>query len=158
MTKVTIDFRSQSFLILLIIFDLFSKHLALDHLMNQPVSLIPGWIDFHLAFNHGTAFSLLSHASPIWHSLLTILNALTIIGLSWWLFRYQTHTKLRHWSLVLLIAGGCGNFFNRWLHDYVVDFIALSIHGHSLFVCNVADIYITFGLIMLLYDQYVTHE
>src|SRR5210317_1116529 len=156
--SLAIDFRSQSILFILIVIDLFTKHLALDHLMNQSVNLIPGWVSFHLAFNHGTAFSLLSQSDPSWHTLLTLLNALTIIGLTWWLFRYRTHTTLRRWSLLLLISGGCGNFFNRWLHDYVVDFIALSIHNHNLFVCNVADIYITFGLLMLLYDQYMTHE
>ncbi|MEE2769996.1 MAG: signal peptidase II [Pseudomonadota bacterium] len=153
-----IDIRSHSLLFILIVIDLYSKHWALNQLMAQPMQLIPGWINFQLAFNYGTAFSLFSGASTLWHHLLTCLNALTIIGLSWWLFRYQTHTILRQWSLVLLISGGCGNFLNRWLHDYVVDFIALSIHGRNLFVCNIADIYISLGLMMLIYDQYITHE
>ena len=82
--SLAIDFRSQSILFILIVIDLFTKHLALDHLMNQSVNLIPGWVSFHLAFNHGTAFSLLSQSDPIWHTLLTLLNALTIIGLTWW--------------------------------------------------------------------------
>lgn len=156
--KSSLDIRSQALLIILIVIDVFTKQWALTHLIHSPISFIPGWVNFQLAFNYGTAFSMLSQSGPIWHMLLTALNALTILGLCWWLFRYPTHSTLKQWSLVLLIAGGCGNFFNRWLHDYVVDFIALSIHSHNLFVCNIADIYITFGLVMLIYDQYIAHE
>jgi signal peptidase II len=154
----TIDIRSQCWLFIFVMVDLFSKHWAIEHLLSHSVDILPGWLSLQLAFNHGTAFSMLSQSGAYWHMALTGLNALTILGLAWWLFKYPKHSQFRQWSLVLLIAGGCGNFFNRWLHQYVVDFIALSIHGHNLFICNIADIYITFGLMMLIYDQYMINE
>jgi signal peptidase II len=151
-------FKTQCALLLLIAFDLWTKHLAVIYLPQHSLHMVPGWLSFQLAFNQGTAFSFLSQSGAFWHTCLLITNGLTILGLLIWLFYQRRQSTYLSTSLILLIAGGCGNFLNRWLHQYVVDFISLSINGHGLFICNVADVYVTFGLLLLMYDQYLKHE
>jgi signal peptidase II len=53
-------------------------------------------------------------------------------------------------SIELIAAGGISNLIDRFIYNGVIDFISLSFFGTHLFVCNLADIYITLGAIMLL--------
>ena len=154
----TILFKTQCVLFVLIAFDLWTKHLAVSHLHQHAFNVISGWLSLQLAFNTGTAFSFLSQASAFWHTTLLFVNGVTLVCLLAWLFYHKQSSTYLSTSLILLIAGGCGNFLNRWLHQYVVDFISLSINGHGLFICNIADVYVTFGLLLLMYDQYLKHE
>ena len=53
-----------------------------------------------------------------------------------------------------LIAGGSlGNIFDRIFYSSVVDFIDIHINNHHWFIFNIADVFITLGIIILIYSE-----
>ena len=54
-------------------------------------------------------------------------------------------------TLVLLFAGAIGNLIDRVFRKYVIDFISFTLFKHEMAIFNVADIYITFGVIIYLF-------
>jgi len=61
--------------------------------------------------------------------------------------------KLKKYSLILILGGALGNLFDRIYYSAVPDFIDLHIKGHHWFIFNVADIFITIGVICLILDE-----
>ena len=113
-----------------VLFDQFTKHLAVLRLKDQaPVSLIPGALELRYLENRGAAFGILQN-QKIFFVLMTSLILLAC-----------KYTML-HILGAILMAGALGNFFDRIRLDYVVDFIYISLIDFPIF--NVADIYVTF--------------
>lgn len=108
-------------------------------LQNTSLELLPGLLSLHPARNTGAALSLLS-GSPL---LITLLTAALTLALIVVCFRtcWDTVTGT---ALALLLGGAAGNLFDRLFLGYVIDFIDM-----KLFICNVADIAVTFGVILL---------
>ena len=137
-----------------VLFDQFTKHLAVLHLKDQaPVSLIPGALELRYLENRGAAFGILQN-QKIFFVLMTSLILLACIYALWRMPAARKYTML-HILGAILMAGALGNFFDRIRLDYVVDFIYISLIDFPIF--NVADIYVTFsafGLIILLLFYY----
>ncbi|MBN8740333.1 MAG: signal peptidase II [Lysobacterales bacterium 69-70] len=135
---------------LLIALDQWTKHLVLDHLQEGvPVAVIPGFLNWMLAFNTGAAFSFLADAGG-WQrwgfSVLAVAISLVLTG---WLVR----TPRRDWPtalpLALVIGGAIGNLIDRLRFGHVVDFVQVY-HGDWTFPAfNVADSAISVGAVLL---------
>ena len=59
----------------------------------------------------------------------------------------------KKYSIILILGGALGNLFDRIYYSAVPDFIDLHFQGFHWFVFNVADIFITFGVICLILDE-----
>lgn len=103
---------------------------------------------FYLTYveNTGASFGMLKDVS--WSRwLFLVLTVATVIFMIWYLIKHK-HTLLRL-SLSLIIAGAVGNFIDRLLRGFVVDFFHFYPFGYDFAVFNVADICINIGVALL---------
>lgn len=144
-------FKSKYFLYILIfiVLDLFSKHLALNYLSHlTPIEFIP-FIDFYLTFNSGVAFGFLDLGSRVMSNILTLVGILIVAYMLVLLKNENESTKKL--ALSIIIGGALGNIFDRLLDGYVTDFLHLKINNFSFFIFNIADASITIGAVLLIY-------
>ena len=66
--------------------------------------------------------------------------------------------NLNRFALILILGGALGNFFDRLYYSAVPDFIDFHFKGFHWFIFNVADIFITFGLICLIYVEIINKD
>ncbi|NVY95808.1 signal peptidase II [Lactobacillus sp. DCY120] len=129
--------------------DQLSKWIATKVLTgSQPIFLIPNTLGFLKLHNQGAAYNLL--AGQLWFFLL--ISGVSVLILGYYLIHNYRQRPLLSWGLALLLAGTLGNACDRLFSGYVVDFIYLNLANLPFlnFVCNLADIFITIGVIFLL--------
>ena len=105
--------------------------------------LIPYLINITSCHNTGAAFSIFSEHTV----LLSIVTSTMIIAMVVYYVLVKTDNTLFQLSLSLIIAGALGNLYDRLFLGYVRDFVDLAFMDFAIF--NVADISITFGIIIL---------
>ncbi len=137
-------------IIILIIIDQVTKHLAIIHL--KPITTMPliqDAIHFTYTENTGAAFSIFRDKKYF----LIILTSFAMLGLFWYLLKLikQRDKLLLKISFSMIIAGGLGNIIDRVRLGYVVDFIDFRIINYAIF--NVADIFIVVGAGLLILDS-----
>ena len=132
---------------LLIFIDQWTKSLAIHHLQGkQDIILIPNVLQLHYLENTGAAFSLLEGKQNIF----AVVTPILLILLLFVLFKMPRDKKFLYldYIIVFLIAGAIGNYIDRIMNNYVVDFIYFSLINFPVF--NVADCYVTVSVILLL--------
>jgi len=108
--------------------------------------LIGGLLDFRYVENTDIAFNLLRWVpETVRTPILLVFGAIVLVVLGLLLLRASGGSRLQRLALVLVTAGAIGNFLDRAIRGYVVDFV----HVHHWPVFNVADIYITVGYAVL---------
>lgn len=115
--------------------------------------LIPGVLQFHYLENTGAAFSLLNGQFTFFFIVTPVLCALILFVLA--KLPYDNKRYFPLWIIgFLMLAGALGNLVDRICYRYVIDFIYFSLINFPVF--NVADIYVTCGIIVfvLLYIFY----
>lgn len=127
-----------------------------DIARNQPVRLAP-FFDVVFAKNTGISYSLLSAKTALGRFAL-VAGALVVIGLLLvWMWRARTVVTAV--GLGLIIGGALGNnACDRFFYGYVADFYYFHIGSFSWYVFNLADVAITFGVILLLYETLMGDE
>lgn len=142
--------------VLLLALDQASKYLAVMFLKNQPdFQLIPGVFSLHYLENRGSAFGMLQN-QMVFFLLITVFVLAFALFFLWRLPAVRRFLPLRIVGY-FLIAGALGNFIDRILHSYVIDFFYFSLIDFPVF--NVADIYITvstavlFVLVIFVYKE-----
>ncbi len=121
-------------------------------------SLAPGvrvftstFVDVVMAWNPGVSFSFFSAHSAIGVSMLIAVAVLGVAGLGSWLWR-ATRLPLAV-GLGLVIGGALGNLVDRLIYGRVADFFDLHAFGRNFFACNLADIAISLGVLLLILDS-----
>jgi signal peptidase II len=108
------------------------------------------FLNFVLVWNTGMAFGLFESDNYIYH-ILTFLIICIVIVLFFWFFK--SHNRFEKFSISLVIGGALGNLYDRIVYNAVPDFIDLHYFDFHWFVFNVSDIVITFGIILLLFND-----
>ena len=133
----------------LLSFDLVSKF-ALNYFEPNSMTLVPGILDYILIKNTGIALSLLSSDSVALKSLLLIIIFFAL------LFLFNEYKKSvsnrKKIGFLFILSGGLGNFIERIFFGSVTDFLHLRFLDTSLFVFNLADLIITIGAIILIFE------
>ena len=114
--------------------------------------IIPGLADFQPAWNRGISFSLfVQNSATGWHLLVALLAVISIVvAVAMW----RATSRLAAMGFALILGGALGNLRDRVLNDGAVfDFLALHLGGLPLFVCNLPDIFITAGAVLLFLDM-----
>jgi len=143
--------KISSLIIVLIVFllDRVSKYIILK--LSQPLGelniSITSFLNFQLIWNNGIAFGLFSFEQDFYYNLFTLL-IITITSIIIWL-SYKAD-GLEKISYLMIIGGSLGNIFDRIFYSSVPDFIDISINNFHWFIFNVADIFITIGVILLI--------
>jgi len=105
------------------------------------------FLNFYLVWNTGIGFGLASMETNIYYHILTLI--ILIVNLC--LIFFLTKSKgIYAYLIAIVIGGSSGNLFDRMYYYAVPDFIDLHIGNYHWFVFNVADIFITVGIIGLM--------
>ncbi|MDA7574198.1 signal peptidase II [Candidatus Pelagibacter sp.] len=111
---------------------------------------ISSFINLHLIWNKGIAFGLFSYGEKFEYNLLTGL-IIMIISIVFWM---TIKTKgLEKYGFLMILGGALGNIFDRLYYSAVPDFIDIYYKNFHWFVFNVADIFITVGVLMLIINE-----
>ena len=113
------------------------------------------FLNFYLVWNTGIGFGLASLEANIYYHILTSVIAIINIGLIFLLIRSK---KVYTYLIALIIGGSLGNLFDRIYYYAVPDFIDLHLGNYHWFIFNVADIFITVGIIGLLAVELLKKE
>jgi len=132
--------------IVIIIFSLdrFSKINVLNN-FNDNTYYINSFINFDLIWNIGIGFGLLSTDANVIYSLITIIIALVITFL---LYIFVISNTLDKFIYAIILGGALGNFYDRLVYKAVPDFIDLHFNNFHWFTFNVADIFISLGIVV----------
>ena len=113
------------------------------------------FLNFYLIWNTGIGFGLVAMESNIYYHILTSIIVIINIGLILFLIKSKgTHVYL----IALIIGGSLGNLFDRIYYYAVPDFIDLHLGDYHWFIFNIADIFITVGIIGLILIELLKKE
>ena len=127
-------------------FDQWTKFLAVENLKGKAdIPLIPNVLYFQYLENRGAAFGIFQDQKIF----LVLLTSLILVGVCYVLWKIPADKKYIYLKLLcfLITAGGIGNLIDRVRLDYVIDFIYFAPIDFPVF--NVADIYVSVGMIFL---------
>ena len=145
-----------SFLIVFIIFilDRFSKLYILNLADTEKYIdiYVNSYLNFHLVWNTGIGFGLFSSGSNFYYNLITILIVLINIFILIIIIKSKDFKFL---FLLMVLGGSFGNLFDRIYYQAVPDFIDIHYESFHWFVFNVADIFITLGIICLIIVEFI---
>ena len=121
--------------------------IKLSEPLNELNISVTSFINFNLIWNEGIAFGLLSFNDKFYYNLITLLIALITSIIIWLANKSKGVEKL---GFLMIVGGSLGNLFDRIYYSSVPDFIDISINNFHWFIFNVADIFITIGVILLI--------
>ncbi len=134
-------------IIVLTAIDQITKFLAVRYLMEGgPIVLIDGVFELRYLENRGSAFGLMQN-QRIFFIIITII----IVGIFVWLYCKLPDPRRMRWMHLIcigIISGALGNFIDRFINGYVVDFFYFKLINFPIF--NVADIYVTVSAAVLI--------
>ena len=141
-----------NFLIILSIFalDRFSKiYVIFQNEKSLSAELFESkYLNINLIWNEGIAVGLLSFDQKLYYNLLTGLICLITLIILWMVIRTKGLEKL---AFMVVFGGSLGNIFDRLYYSSVPDFIDIHFGDFHWFIFNVADIFITLGVLLLIY-------
>ena len=108
------------------------------------------FLNFYLVWNTGVGFGLISIETNIYYHIVTLIIAMINIGLIFFLAKSK---GVYAYLIALIIGGSLGNLFDRIYYYAVPDFIDLHLGNYHWFIFNVADIFITVGIIGLIFFE-----
>jgi len=109
------------------------------------------YLDLTLIWNEGIAFGLMSFDNNHYYNILTgviiiITLIVLIIGLK--------NKGFKRYALLSIFAGSLGNLYDRLFYNAVPDFIDFHVNDFHWFIFNVADIFISFGVIIMIMTEF----
>ena len=116
---------------------------------------ITSFLNFYLIWNTGIGFGLASMETNIYYHVLTAIIVIINIGLIFFLVKSKSPYA---YFIALIIGGSLGNLFDRIYYYAVPDFIDLHLGNFHWFIFNVADIFITIGIIGLILVELLKKE
>jgi signal peptidase II len=136
---------------IVIALDQLTKHIALAMLQPYaPQPVIPGVLNWTLAFNEGAAFSFLHDAGGWQRWLFSVLAIVVCAVLVIWLRRTGREEWRTALPLALVIGGALGNLVDRVRLGHVTDFIEVYYRSWSWPAFNLADSAISVGAVLLI--------
>ena len=149
----------KKIIIILIIF--FFDRLTKLYLINLQASgtdidfYIFPFLNFYLIWNTGIGFGLVSMEANIYYHILTTIIVFVNLGLIYFFLKSK---GIYVYLLATIIGGSLGNLFDRIYYYAVPDFIDLHLGNYHWFIFNVADIFITVGIIGLILIELLKKE
>ena len=140
--------------ILLVSLDLGLKYIVQNNLLINSSINLNAFLDIVYVKNYGVSFGLFS--GDIYYWVLVIVGLIIVLFIFFLMMISNKNLEKR--AYFLIIAGAIGNILDRAINSYVVDFI--SVHYKTFYwpAFNLADIYITIGIIMLLMSFFIKSE
>ena len=144
-------------IILIFILDRFSKVyvLSLAKTSGSVDIFVTKYLNIYLIWNEGIAFGLLSFDQSILYNLVTVLISIILTVV---LVLIIKTSDIRFYFYLFVFGGAVGNLFDRFYYSAVPDFIDLHINNYHWFIFNIADIFITIGVICLILVELIFNK
>jgi signal peptidase II len=113
------------------------------------------YLNIVLIWNKGIAFGLLSFDDEYFYNILSSIIAVIIIILIGMSIK---STKLKRYSMLVIVGGALGNLHDRIFFNAVPDFIDFHVGNFHWFIFNVSDIFITLGIISMIILELINNE
>tara|TARA_B110000967_G_scaffold185440_1_gene205721 strand:- start:417 stop:950 length:534 start_codon:yes stop_codon:yes gene_type:complete len=147
---------SLTIIIFVFILDRVSKIKIVKHQIDNDGSLfISEYLNFDLVWNTGIGFGLLSQNVNIYYNAITFLIFLVIVFLGYLIFKANFWEKKLY---CLILGGALGNFYDRIFYFAVPDFIDVHINDFHWFTFNIADIFITTGIVAIICKDVILNK
>tara|TARA_E500000331_G_scaffold166430_1_gene161174 strand:- start:69 stop:557 length:489 start_codon:yes stop_codon:yes gene_type:complete len=111
---------------------------------------LTSFLNVYLIWNNGVAFGLLPFEKTLFYNLITLVIILINILILVMIVNYNDYKSI---FLTMILGGSLGNLFDRIYFKAVPDFIDLHHGDFHWFVFNVADIFITIGVLCLVLNE-----
>jgi signal peptidase II len=137
--------------------DRFSKLFViyLDEKNNGSELFFSKFLNIHLIWNDGIAFGLFSFQESYLYNILTVIILSVIIVIFFMIVKNQ---GLKKYSLIMIFGGALGNFYDRIFYKGVPDFIDFHVEDYHWFIFNVADIFISIGVILMIFFELIDNS
>ena len=112
---------------------------------------VTSYLNLYLVWNKGIAFGLLSFDSSFIYNIVSFIILLIIIALILMIIK-ELHIFKKN-CLLIILGGAIGNLFDRIYYTAVPDFIDFHIENIHWFIFNIADIFISVGVVCLIYAE-----
>lgn len=132
--------------LIFLIVDQISKILVVKFLDLNSVNVIKNFFYLTYTNNTGAAFSILTDKRIF----LVLVGIIIIILLIYYLKKHQIKNTINKIAFALVIGGSLGNLIDRIIRGSVVDFIDIKIFSYNFPIFNLADTFITIGVLLLL--------
>jgi len=150
--------KENIFIFLIILFcvllDRYTKNEVIIN-FSENVFFINNFINIDLIWNTGIGFGFLSTESSLFYNLVSALVGVVIVILCYFTIISKVADKLIY---AIIIGGAIGNFYDRLIFNAVPDFIDLHYDRYHWFTFNVADIFITLGIIIFLTNEFLKNK
>ena len=124
--------------------------------MNGSIDIfVNNFLNIILVWNSGIGFGLLSFEKAFIYNLITSLIIFINIIILVMIFRSNNY---KFFLLLMILGGSLGNLFDRIYYNAVPDFIDLHYNDFHWFIFNVADIFITIGVICLIFAEFFLNK
>ena len=145
-------FLYSAIVILIFLLDRISKFyiLNLAEINNSVDIYLTPFLNLHLIWNKGIAFGLLSFSQSSIYNFITILIVVITFVILIIIIRSDNY---RVYFFIFIFSGSLGNLFDRIYYSAVPDFIDFHLSDFHWFIFNVADIFISLGVICLIFVE-----
>ncbi len=113
------------------------------------------FLNIHLIWNEGIAFGLFSFQKSNLYNFLTFIIIIVILIIIFMTFRSK---GLKKYSFLMILGGAIGNVFDRIIYNAVPDFIDFHIGEFHWFIFNVADVFISLGIIFMIFLELIDNN
>jgi signal peptidase II len=133
--------------------DQLTKQLILFHLADGAKLTVTPFMDFVLVWNSGVSYGFFGGSGDTGRLAIIALSVIICVVLLVMLVR--TDSRYYATGLALILGGAVGNILDRVIYGAVIDFISLHAAGYYWYVFNVADVWITIGVVLVLLDGFL---
>ena len=137
------------FIILIFVSDRLSKIYVIKETLGNLDNYIlkSTYLNIRLIWNEGIAFGLFSFDDKVLYHSLSLLILVIIVAIIYMIVKSDGFKRL---SLILILGGALGNFYDRIAYGAVPDFIDFHVNDFHWFIFNIADIFISIGVFTLI--------
>ncbi len=141
-------------LLLAFFLDRLSKAWAIKTLASKEIALVKGLLSLRLAENKGAAFSLFSSTQGFLRELLLVFFPILVVIFLTYYALFRSKSSLTTFSFGLIVGGALGNLYDRVFSGRVVDFIDLHFRNFHYPTFNLADLFVSTGILILLLKEW----
>ena len=137
------------FIILIFVSDRLSKIYVIKETLGNLDNYIlkSTYLNIRLIWNEGIAFGLFSFNDKALYHSLSLLILVIIAAIIYMIIKSD---GFKRFSLILILGGALGNFYDRIAYGAVPDFIDFHVNDFHWFIFNIADIFISIGVFALI--------
>ena len=141
-------FSISATIVLILFFDQLSKIFIINYFQtNNSIIYLTSFLNFELIWNNGIAFGLLSFENSKVYNFISIIILLVVLII---LFVINKTKNFTVYFYSMIVGGALGNLLDRVRYSSVPDFIDFHIGEFHWFIFNIADIFISIGVICLI--------